>query len=80
MQSTMRIARRCTALLLPRALPLGQTDRRIDGQTQRRFNMPNLRPGPQNLKIDRVILITPTWGQLFIGGIGLHMINQYKKI
>ena len=27
MQSTMHIARRCTALLLPRALPLGQTDR-----------------------------------------------------
>ena len=62
MQSTMRIARRCTALLLPRALPLGHTDRRIDGQTQRRFNMPNLRPGPQNLEIDHVILITNTWG------------------
>ena len=26
MQPTMRIARRCAALLLPRALPLGQTD------------------------------------------------------
>ena len=33
-----RIARRCTALLLPRALPLGHTDRRSDGRTQRRFN------------------------------------------
>jgi len=31
MQQTMRIARRCTALLLPRALPLGQTDGRKDG-------------------------------------------------
>jgi len=30
MQPTMRIARRCTALLLPRALPLGQTDGRTD--------------------------------------------------
>ena len=26
----MRIARRCTPLLLPRALPLGQTDGRTD--------------------------------------------------
>jgi len=33
MQPTMRIARRCTALLLPRALPAGQTDGRTDGQT-----------------------------------------------
>jgi len=30
MQSTMHIARRCTALLLPRALPVGHTDRQTD--------------------------------------------------
>jgi len=30
-QLMMRIARRCTPLLLPRALPLGQTDGRTDG-------------------------------------------------
>ena len=34
----MRIARRCTALLLPRALPLGQTDGRTDGRTQHRVD------------------------------------------
>ena len=41
MQTTMRIARRSTTLLLPRALPLGQTDGqtngRTDGRTQQRF-------------------------------------------
>jgi len=43
MQPTMRIARRCTALLLPRTLytavaraVLGQTDRLTDGRTDRR--------------------------------------------
>jgi len=54
------------------------TYRQTDGQTQRRFNTPNLRPGPQNLKIDRVILITPTWGTV-IGRLGLYTINQYTK-
>jgi len=39
MQPTMRIARRCAVLPLPRtllpphALPLGQTDRQTDGRT-----------------------------------------------
>jgi len=39
-QPTMRMARRCTALLLPRALPLGQTDGQTDGltDTQHRVN------------------------------------------
>jgi len=31
MQPTMRIARGCTALLLPRELPLGRTGGRTDG-------------------------------------------------
>jgi len=37
-QPTMRIARRCTAMPLPRALPLGQTDGWTDRQTLHRFN------------------------------------------
>jgi len=34
MQPTMRIACRCTALLLLRVLPLAQSDRRTDGRTE----------------------------------------------
>ena len=39
MQLTMRIARRCTALLLPRALPLGQTVGRTQHRSYRRDAM-----------------------------------------
>ena len=38
LQPTVRIARRCTALLLARALPMGQTDGRTDRRTWHRFN------------------------------------------
>ena len=37
-QPTMRIARRCTALLPLRAMPLGQTDGRTNRRTRHRFN------------------------------------------